>query len=102
MTATISRVPATLSATPLPSTKRLAEHDVPYHLAVSLHAPNDELRNQLVPVNRKTGLKAILAASCGIEPGRAHVFGPGPTGARLNAPVMWWRGCSRPIRRMRV
>jgi ABC-type sugar transport system ATPase subunit len=24
---------------------------------------------------------------CGIEPGRAHVFGPGPTGARLNAPV---------------
>jgi 23S rRNA (adenine2503-C2)-methyltransferase len=42
---------------------RLAELQVPYHLAVSLHAPNDELRNQLVPVNRRTGLTAILAAA---------------------------------------
>jgi 23S rRNA (adenine2503-C2)-methyltransferase len=28
-----------------------------------LHAPNDELRDQLVPVNTKTGLDAILEAS---------------------------------------
>ena len=34
-----------------------------YHLAVSLHAPDDTLRNQLVPVNKKTGLRQILAAS---------------------------------------
>jgi 23S rRNA (adenine2503-C2)-methyltransferase len=34
-----------------------------YHLAVSLHAPNDELRNQLVPVNRATGIAEIMAAS---------------------------------------
>ncbi len=32
-------------------------------LAVSLHAPNDELRNQLVPINRKYPI-AVLLASC--------------------------------------
>lgn len=31
-------------------------------LAVSLHAPNDALRNQLVPLNRKYPLAALLAA----------------------------------------
>jgi len=41
----------------------LAQVDPRYHLAVSLHAPDDALRNQLVPVNRKTGLKKILAAA---------------------------------------
>lgn len=34
-----------------------------YHLAVSLHAPNDELRNQLVPVNRAIGIRAIVEAA---------------------------------------
>ncbi|QQD23634.1 23S rRNA (adenine(2503)-C(2))-methyltransferase RlmN [Venatoribacter cucullus] len=32
-------------------------------LAVSLHAPNDELRNQLVPINKKYPLKELLAAT---------------------------------------
>ena len=31
-------------------------------LAVSLHAPNDELRNQLVPLNRKYPIKELLDA----------------------------------------
>src|SRR5690554_4393958 len=31
-------------------------------LAISLHAPNDELRNQLVPLNRKYPLAELLAA----------------------------------------
>ena len=31
-------------------------------LAVSLHAPNDELRNQLVPLNKKYPIKDLLAA----------------------------------------
>ncbi len=31
-------------------------------LAVSLHAPNDELRNQLVPINKKYPLKELLEA----------------------------------------
>ena len=34
-----------------------------YHLAVSLHAADDELRNELVPANRKIGIAAILAAA---------------------------------------
>ena len=31
-------------------------------LAVSLHAPNDELRNQLVPINRKYPIAELMAA----------------------------------------
>jgi 23S rRNA (adenine2503-C2)-methyltransferase len=31
-------------------------------LAVSLHAPNDELRNRLVPLNRKYPIRELLAA----------------------------------------
>ncbi len=34
----------------------------PVSLAVSLHAPNDELRNVLVPINRKYNIKALLEA----------------------------------------
>jgi len=34
----------------------------PVSLAVSLHAPNDELRNELVPLNRKYPIKELLAA----------------------------------------
>jgi len=32
-------------------------------LAISLHAPNDELRNQLVPINRKYPIADLLAAT---------------------------------------
>lgn len=54
----------TISTVGLPrSLDRLAQLAVPYHLALSLHAPNDGLRNELVPVNRKTGLDDILAAA---------------------------------------
>ena len=34
----------------------------PVSLAVSLHAPNDELRNELVPLNRKYNIKQLLDA----------------------------------------
>ena len=46
-----------------PSIDRLAASNAPYHLAISLHAPNDSLRNQLVPVNHKVGIAAIMAAA---------------------------------------
>ncbi len=54
----------TISTVGLPAKIREVAH-VPrnYHLAISLHAPNDELRNQIVPTNRKTGLTDILAAA---------------------------------------
>ena len=46
-----------------PAIHRLADMDCQYHLAVSLHAPDDELRNQIVPANRNVGIGAILAAA---------------------------------------
>ena len=46
-----------------PAIRRLAEQDRHYQLAVSLHAPTDELRNRLIPTNAKTGLRDILAAA---------------------------------------
>jgi len=54
----------TVSTVGLPDGIRaLAAHGKPYNLAVSLHAPNDELRNRIVPVNARIGLDAILAAA---------------------------------------
>jgi len=46
-----------------PAIDRLAELDARFQLAVSLHAPDDELRSRLVPVNKNIGLAAILAAA---------------------------------------
>jgi 23S rRNA (adenine2503-C2)-methyltransferase len=45
----------------VPMIDRLRE-DCPVALAVSLHAPNDALRDQLVPLNRKYPLDELLAA----------------------------------------
>ncbi|MGB9689591.1 23S rRNA (adenine(2503)-C(2))-methyltransferase RlmN [Thermogutta sp.] len=60
----ISARHVTISTVGLPhAIRRLAELDLQYHLAVSLHAPNDELRNQLVPANRRIGIQAILSAA---------------------------------------
>jgi len=54
----------TISTVGLPeSMRRLAQQPHPYELALSLHAPTDELRNQLVRVNHQTGLEAILQAA---------------------------------------
>ncbi len=43
--------------------RRLADLGKQYHLAVSLHAPNDELRSRIVPTNENTKLVAILEAA---------------------------------------
>ena len=54
----------TISTVGLPlAIERLAREQATYRLAISLHAPNDALRNELVPVNDKIGLAAILAAA---------------------------------------
>src|SRR5437879_10954524 len=54
----------TISTVGLPARiRRLADLGKQYHLAVSLHAPNDTLRSQIVPTNDKTGLDAILEAA---------------------------------------
>lgn len=46
----------------VPQMDRLADH-VDVSLAISLHAANDELRNQLVPINRKYPIAELLRAS---------------------------------------
>ncbi len=54
----------TISTVGLPEKMHeLAACGTPYHLAVSLHAPNDELRSAIVPVNKKIGIAAILSAA---------------------------------------
>ncbi|MEZ6079468.1 MAG: hypothetical protein R3C56_28490 [Pirellulaceae bacterium] len=42
---------------------RLAKYATPFHLAISLHAPNNTLRDRLVPVNAKIGIDDILSAA---------------------------------------
>lgn len=46
----------------VPAIDRLAEEPLQVNLAVSLHAPNDELRSQLVPINRKHPVADLMAA----------------------------------------
>lgn len=58
----LSRRRVTVSTSGLiPAMDRLSER-CPVALAVSLHAPNDMLRDQLVPINKKYPLKELLAA----------------------------------------
>src|SRR6202035_4289214 len=58
----LSRRRVTLSTSGLvPQIYKLAE-ECNVALAVSLHAPDDELRNQLVPINRKHPIDELLAA----------------------------------------
>ena len=47
----------------VPGIRRLAQERLPVNLAVSLHAPDDELRNLLVPVNRRWPLESLIAAT---------------------------------------
>ncbi len=46
----------------VPGIRRLAQLALPITLAVSLHAPNDELRDDLVPVNRQFPIEELLEA----------------------------------------
>jgi 23S rRNA (adenine2503-C2)-methyltransferase len=58
----LSRRRVTLSTSGMvPAMDRLKE-DCPVALAVSLHAPNDALRDVIVPINKKYPLKELMAA----------------------------------------
>lgn len=46
----------------VPGIRRLATADLPVNLAVSLHAADDRLRDELVPVNRRWPLAALMEA----------------------------------------
>jgi 23S rRNA (adenine2503-C2)-methyltransferase len=60
----ISQRRVTISTVGLPEKiRKLAALNRQYHLAVSLHAPTEALRNTLVPVNEAIGLGAVVAAA---------------------------------------
>lgn len=44
----------------VPKIEALSREDLPIVLAISLHAPNNELRNSIMPVNRKYPLEILL------------------------------------------
>jgi len=46
----------------LPALERLAKEPLMPNLAISLHAPTDEVRGELVPINQKYGIADIIAA----------------------------------------
>ena len=47
----------------VPAMHRLADEGIPIRLAVSLHAPHDSLRSQLVPPNKRWPMDQVLAAA---------------------------------------
>lgn len=47
----------------VPGIRRLAEEGIPVRLAVSLHAPSDELRDELVPMNKRFNTTQVLDAA---------------------------------------
>ena len=46
----------------VPGIRNLADRSLPVNLAVSLHAANDELRNELVPINKRYPLEDLMTA----------------------------------------
>src|SRR5690606_4597723 len=46
----------------IPGIRALAARDLPVNLAVSLHAANDTLRDELVPINRRYPIDALIEA----------------------------------------
>lgn len=58
----LSRRRVTLSTSGMVNAMDKLKEDCPVALAVSLHAPNDQLRDEIVPINKKYPLKALMAA----------------------------------------
>jgi len=50
----------------VPGMRRLATESLPVTLAVSLHAPDDELRETLVPLNRRYPIAEVLDAAADV------------------------------------
>lgn len=47
----------------VPGIRKLASEGIPVRLAVSLHAPNNELRDELVPMNKRFNVDQVLDAA---------------------------------------
>jgi 23S rRNA (adenine2503-C2)-methyltransferase len=46
----------------VPAIRKLSQEPLQVNLAISLHAPTDELRNQTMPINKRYPLEELLAA----------------------------------------
>ena len=60
----------------LPGIAALAEQKLQLTLAISLHAPTDELRHRLIPTSAKTRVREIIAAArdYALQTGRRVTF----------------------------
>ena len=72
--------------------RQLAEEGLPVTLALSLHAPDDELRDDLVPVNTRWKVDEVVDAADSV---RDMLPGPPaasacPSLAALERLVRWW------------
>ncbi|GAA2184528.1 23S rRNA (adenine(2503)-C(2))-methyltransferase RlmN [Brooklawnia cerclae] len=47
----------------VPRMRQLVAQDLPFTLAVSLHAPDDELRDEIIPLNKHFNVDAVLDAA---------------------------------------
>ena len=52
----------------VPRIRQLTEEGIPVTLALSLHAPDDELRNELVPINTRFSVDETVAGGLGLRP----------------------------------
>ena len=48
----------------VPAIDRLAEEGMPVTLSISLHAPREDLRSMLMPINQKYPMSDVVAAGC--------------------------------------
>ena len=46
----------------VPKIKEYADFDLQVNLAISLHAPNNEIRNQIMPINKKYPIEELMEA----------------------------------------
>jgi len=85
----------TVSTVGIPSRIERLLREVPVNLAVSLHATTDEVRDQLVPLNRRFPLRALLDALRGLASPAEDPPPPGSASLRgRSAPLLTRR---RPV-----
>jgi 23S rRNA (adenine2503-C2)-methyltransferase len=56
----------------VPGIRRLARETLPVTLAVSLHAPDDDLRNTMIPINRRYPIAEVLDAAAEFSAARGR------------------------------
>ena len=63
----------------VPRMRQLADEGIPVTLALSLHAPDDELRNELVPINTRFSVARDRRGGLGLRRARPSAGSPSST-----------------------